>query len=77
MSSRSPADPPPSFDRPRIRVALLGSTGSIGRQAVEVAGGKIGGLSVRRAELINDFELGQNPALRDTFKFDTFIWEPN
>ena len=36
MSSRSPADPPPSFDRPRIRVALLGSTGSIGRQAVDV-----------------------------------------
>ena len=36
MSSRSPADPPPPFDRPRIRVALLGSTGSIGRQAVDV-----------------------------------------
>ena len=38
MSSRSPADPPPGSpgDRPRVRVALLGSTGSIGRQAVDV-----------------------------------------
>ncbi len=43
----------------------------------EVAGGKIGGLSVKRAALINDFELGQNPALRDTFEFDRFIWEPD
>jgi hypothetical protein len=42
-------------------------------QAVEVAGGKIGGLAVKRAALINDFELGQNPALRDTFEFDRFI----
>jgi hypothetical protein len=44
-------------------------------QAVEVAGGKIGGLSVKRAALINDFERGQNPALRDTFEFERFIWE--
>jgi 1-deoxy-D-xylulose-5-phosphate reductoisomerase len=38
MSSRSPADPTPVSpgDRPRVRVALLGSTGSIGRQAVDV-----------------------------------------
>jgi 1-deoxy-D-xylulose-5-phosphate reductoisomerase len=38
MSSRSPADAPPAppGDRPRVRVALLGSTGSIGRQAVDV-----------------------------------------
>jgi 1-deoxy-D-xylulose-5-phosphate reductoisomerase len=38
MSSRSPADLPPASpgDRPRVRVALLGSTGSIGRQAVDV-----------------------------------------
>jgi len=46
-------------------------------QAVEVAGGKIGGLSMKRAALINDFERGQNPALRDTFEFDRFIWEPD
>jgi hypothetical protein len=46
-------------------------------EAVEVAGGKIGGLAVKRAALINDFEVGQNPALRDTFEFDRFIWEPD
>jgi hypothetical protein len=46
-------------------------------EAVEVAGGKIGGLAVERAALINDFELGQNPALRDTFEFNRFIWEPD
>jgi hypothetical protein len=46
-------------------------------QAVEIAGGKIGGFSVERAALINDFELGQNPALRDTFEFERFIWEPD
>jgi hypothetical protein len=46
-------------------------------QAVEVAGAKIGGFSVERAALINDFELGQNPALRDTFEFERFIWEPD
>ena len=44
---------------------------------VEVAGGKIGGLAVERAALINDFELGQNPALRDTSELEGFIWEPN
>jgi 1-deoxy-D-xylulose-5-phosphate reductoisomerase len=39
MSSRSHADGPPGStpgEPPRIRVALLGSTGSIGRQAVDV-----------------------------------------
>jgi hypothetical protein len=46
-------------------------------QAVEVAGGKIGRFSVKRAALINDFERGQNPAFRDTFEFDRFIWEPD
>jgi hypothetical protein len=46
-------------------------------QTVEVAGGKIGGLAVERAALINDFELGQNLALRDPFEFDRFVWEPN
>jgi hypothetical protein len=46
-------------------------------QAVEIAGGKIGGFSVERAALINDFELGQNAALRDTFEFERFIWEPD
>jgi len=46
-------------------------------QALEVTRGEIGGLSVKRAALINDFELGQNPALRDTFEFERFIWEPD
>ncbi len=46
-------------------------------EAVDVARGKIGGLAVKRAALINDFERGQNPALRDTFEFDRFIGEPD
>ena len=36
MSSRSPADGPPAVERRRIGVALLGSTGSIGTQALDV-----------------------------------------
>jgi 1-deoxy-D-xylulose-5-phosphate reductoisomerase len=36
MSSRSSPDPGPAGERPPRRVALLGSTGSIGRQAVDV-----------------------------------------
>src|SRR5436305_12117226 len=41
MAQRPAAGPDPSLDRghpcPRRRIAILGSTGSIGRQALEVA----------------------------------------
>ena len=40
-----------------------------------VARGEIGGLAVKRAALINDFERGQNPALLYIVGFEEFIWE--
>jgi hypothetical protein len=45
--------------------------------ALKVARGEIGGLSVEPATLINDFEVRQNPALLDIVEFDRFIWEPD
>jgi len=42
-----------------------------------VARGEIGGLAVKRAALINDFERGQNPALLYIVGFEEFIWEPD
>ena len=45
--------------------------------ALKLARGEIGGLSVERATLINDFERRQNPALLDIVQFDGFIWEPD
>ena len=45
--------------------------------ALNVARGKIGGLAVERATLINDFEGRQNPALLDIVEFDGFIWKPD
>jgi len=44
-------------------------------QAFDVARGEIGGLAVKRAAFINDFERRQNPALLDVVEFDGFIWE--
>jgi 1-deoxy-D-xylulose-5-phosphate reductoisomerase len=38
-SAEGAAPTPPAASRPRVRIALLGSTGSIGRQALEVLGG--------------------------------------
>ena len=45
--------------------------------ALNVARGEIGGLAVKRATLINDFEGRQNPVLLDIVEFDGFIWEPD
>jgi len=42
-----------------------------------VARGEIGGLAVKRAALINNFERSQNPALLYIVGFEEFIWEPD
>ena len=47
------------------------------RQALEVAGGEIGGLAVERAAVINNFERRQDSVLLDVVECDRFIWELN